>query len=45
MIVPVGPGSMQTLLRITRHGDDVQHEDLLDVRFVPLVKGLARPGN
>lgn len=45
MIVPVGPGSMQTLLRITRHGDDVRQEDLLDVRFVPLVKGLARPGN
>ena len=43
MIVPVGGSSLQTLVRITRHGDDIEREDLLEVRFVPLVAGLARP--
>jgi protein-L-isoaspartate(D-aspartate) O-methyltransferase len=45
MVVPVGGGSMQTLVRISRVDGEVQREDLLDVRFVPLVAGLARPGN
>jgi protein-L-isoaspartate(D-aspartate) O-methyltransferase len=45
MIVPVGGSGVQTLMRITRNGDQFNEETLLDVRFVPLVEGLARPGN
>lgn len=42
MILPVGPQHYdQWIVRITRHGTDYQREQLLPVRFVPLLPGLA----
>ncbi|HCX67619.1 MAG TPA: protein-L-isoaspartate O-methyltransferase, partial [Rhodobiaceae bacterium] len=32
----------QKLVRIERTGDGVKREDLLSVRFVPLVEGVAK---
>ena len=41
MVVPVGaPGGGQRLVRVRRGEDGTETEDLLDVRFVPLVNGL-----
>ncbi len=38
LCIPVGPaGSVQSLIRITKRGDRTEREDLLPVRFVPLV--------
>ena len=43
MIVPVDSGrGGQELLRITRTAQGLETEKLLDVRFVPLVEGVAR---
>ncbi|PKQ03912.1 MAG: protein-L-isoaspartate O-methyltransferase [Alphaproteobacteria bacterium HGW-Alphaproteobacteria-12] len=45
MIVPVavsGKRGEQKLVRIARTGDGVTREELLPVRFVPLVEGVAR---
>jgi protein-L-isoaspartate(D-aspartate) O-methyltransferase len=43
MIVPVDSGQGgQELLRITRTAQGLETEKLLDVRFVPLVEGIAR---
>ena len=45
MIVPVavsGKRGEQKLVRIERTGDGVTREELLPVRFVPLVEGVAR---
>ncbi|MEQ8818031.1 MAG: protein-L-isoaspartate(D-aspartate) O-methyltransferase [Thalassobaculum sp.] len=43
MVVPVGNTSdVQRLVRFRRHGDRIEEEKLLDVRFVPLVRGAAR---
>jgi protein-L-isoaspartate(D-aspartate) O-methyltransferase len=43
MIVPVDTGrGGQELLRITRTAQGLETEKLLDVRFVPLVEGVAR---
>ena len=43
MIVPVDTGQGgQELLRITRTAQGLETEKLLDVRFVPLVEGVAR---
>ncbi|MAM93667.1 MAG: protein-L-isoaspartate O-methyltransferase [Parvibaculum sp.] len=45
MIVPVaisGNRGEQKLVRIERTGDGVKREDLLSVRFVPLVEGVAK---
>ena len=40
MIVPVGDEyGNQQVLRITRTADGFDHEELLPVRFVPLVEG------
>lgn len=45
MVVPVGrPGADQTLLRVTRDQDGIHEEVLGDVRFVPLLEGLASDG-
>jgi protein-L-isoaspartate(D-aspartate) O-methyltransferase len=42
MVVPVGRHhDTQHVLRITRHGEEVETETLLPVRFVPLVGGLG----
>ncbi len=43
MVVPIGNTSdIQRLVRFRRHGDAIEEEKLLDVRFVPLVRGAAR---
>jgi len=42
MIVPVGPeGATQSLVKVVRVGDKVETMALCDVRFVPLVPGVA----
>ena len=39
MVIPIGPvGNVQTLWLVTRDGDDVEMERLLDVRFVPFTR-------
>ena len=40
MVVPVGTSGEQVLYRITRQGQELKEERLLDVRFVPLVEGM-----
>ena len=40
MVVPVGKSGEQALYRITRQGQELKEERLLDVRFVPLVEGM-----
>lgn len=37
LVIPVGGQYLQSLLRITREGDDFQQEDLLGCVFVPLI--------
>jgi len=37
LVIPVGGRYLQSLLRITRKGDDFQQEDLLGCVFVPLI--------
>ncbi|MCH8551607.1 MAG: protein-L-isoaspartate(D-aspartate) O-methyltransferase [Natronospirillum sp.] len=39
LIIPVGPGADQRLLRVQRFGDEWQQEDIEPVYFVPLVAG------
>jgi protein-L-isoaspartate(D-aspartate) O-methyltransferase len=44
MIIPIGAqpgarGPMQKLLRVTRHGSEIEQEELLPVNFVPMVAG------
>jgi protein-L-isoaspartate(D-aspartate) O-methyltransferase len=41
LIIPVGPASSQTMLRITRRADQFSHEDLGAFGFVPLLSGMA----
>jgi hypothetical protein len=39
MVIPIGPvGDVQTLWLVTRQGDEVNMERLLDVRFVPFTR-------
>src|SRR3954452_19300432 len=43
LIAPVGPHhGVQTLVRMTRTGDGFDRKELVDVRFVPALPGLAR---
>jgi protein-L-isoaspartate(D-aspartate) O-methyltransferase len=43
MVVPVGKeADVQTLVRIMKHEDRVEETELMPVRFVPLVEGVAR---
>ena len=45
MIVPVGQSdTVQSLIRVTRTEDGFDYDELLPVRFVPLVEGLGRDG-
>ena len=39
MVIPIGPvGDVQTLWLVTRQGDDIDMQRLLDVRFVPFTR-------
>ena len=43
MVVPVGQSdTVQTLIRVIRHEDGYEYEELRAVRFVPLVEGLGQ---
>jgi protein-L-isoaspartate(D-aspartate) O-methyltransferase len=43
MVLPLGPhGGPQNLIRLTKTESDVRQEDLIAVRFVPLLPGQAR---
>src|ERR1700722_10469958 len=43
LIAPVGPHQgVQTLVRLTRAGTRLERKDLVDVRFVPALPGIAR---
>ncbi len=43
LIAPVGPHhGTQTLVRVVRTDDGFQHKELVDVRFVPALPGIAR---
>jgi len=43
LIAPVGPShGVQTLVRVTRTADGFDRKELVDVRFVPALPGLAR---
>jgi protein-L-isoaspartate(D-aspartate) O-methyltransferase len=43
MILPLGPhGSPQSLVRLTKSKDGIRQEELIAVRFVPLLAGQAR---
>jgi protein-L-isoaspartate(D-aspartate) O-methyltransferase len=43
MILPLGPhDGTQRLIKLTKSGDGIRQEDLIDVRFVPLLPGQAR---
>ena len=39
LIVPVGPSGRQSVMKISKSGDDIETEALLPVRFVPMLKG------
>ena len=41
-VAPVDRGTKQVLVRYIRKGDEIEETDIMDVRFVPLVKGEAR---
>jgi protein-L-isoaspartate(D-aspartate) O-methyltransferase len=42
MVLPVGQSdTVQSLIRVRRHERGYDYEELRDVRFVPLVEGLA----
>ncbi len=43
MVTPEGPSYDQRLVRITRYGDKFDKEQLIPVRFVPLVEGMPNP--
>jgi len=42
LVAPVGPHGDQRIVRLVRRGTEVTREELLPVRFVPLVEGVAR---
>ena len=43
MILPLGPhGGHQSLVRLTRTEGRIERNDLIGVRFVPLLPGQAR---
>lgn len=41
-VAPVDRDAKQVLVRYVREGDEIVETDIMDVRFVPLVKGEAR---
>lgn len=43
LVAPVGPhNGIQTLVRIRKTGDGLERKELVDVRFVPALPGIAR---
>lgn len=43
MVLPVGQSNtVQTLIKVTKTGDGFEYEELDEVRFVPLIEGVAR---
>jgi len=43
MVLPLGPhGGAQRIVKLTKSADGVNREDLIWVRFVPLLPGQAR---
>ncbi|MCD1626366.1 MAG: protein-L-isoaspartate(D-aspartate) O-methyltransferase [Paracoccaceae bacterium] len=43
MVLPVGQSdTVQSLIRVTRHEDGFDYDELRPVRFVPLIEGLGR---
>jgi protein-L-isoaspartate(D-aspartate) O-methyltransferase len=43
MLLPLGPhDGVQRLVRLTKEEGALEREDLIDVRFVPLLAGQAR---
>ncbi len=43
MVLPVGQSdAVQSLIKVTRSDEGLEYDELLPVRFVPLVEGLAR---
>jgi protein-L-isoaspartate(D-aspartate) O-methyltransferase len=43
MVLPVGQSdTVQSLIRVTRHEDGFEYDELRPVRFVPLIEGLGR---
>ena len=42
MVLPVGADGAQTLIRVTRTEDGYDYEELMPVRFVPLVEGIGQ---
>ncbi|MEM6610184.1 MAG: protein-L-isoaspartate(D-aspartate) O-methyltransferase [Pseudomonadota bacterium] len=45
MVLPVGQSDMvQSLIKVTRLADGFDYQELLPVRFVPLVEGMPRDG-
>ncbi|ESQ91713.1 protein-L-isoaspartate O-methyltransferase [Asticcacaulis sp. AC460] len=42
LVGPLGKGSTQILVRYTRTADGFTREDMTDVRFVPLISGVAK---
>jgi protein-L-isoaspartate(D-aspartate) O-methyltransferase len=43
MVVPVGQSdAVQSLIRVTRTAEGLEYEELLPVRFVPLLEGLGQ---
>jgi protein-L-isoaspartate(D-aspartate) O-methyltransferase len=41
LVIPIGSRGKQTLLRVTRNGEEFKREELLPVSFVPFVEGTA----
>jgi protein-L-isoaspartate(D-aspartate) O-methyltransferase len=39
LVIPIGSRGRQTLLRVTRNGEEFVREELLPVSFVPFVEG------
>jgi len=43
MLLPLGPRlGMQILTKVTKHPEGLAREDLIGVRFIPLLAGQAR---
>ena len=43
MVLPVGQSdAVQSLIRVTKHEDGFEYDELRQVRFVPLIEGISR---